>query len=165
MSLDEKDAEILRIYEGNPRLGSDQLATLVGLSLEDVEERLAHYRRNGITLPQRGLVNWERTGVPHVTAIIEVHVTPQRQVGFDAIAQRIARFPEVKTLYLVSGTYDLSVVAVGRSIQEVSNFISRKVATIEGVTGTVTHFLLRAFKMDGVLLDEEQELPRQAIVP
>ncbi len=103
--------------------------------------------------------------MPYVNALIEVRVTPQRDVGFDAIAQRIARFPEVRSLQLVSGTYDLAVYVTGKTMQDVASFISSKVSPMDGVQGTVTHFLLKTFKEDGVLVEGEQQPARLPIAP
>jgi DNA-binding Lrp family transcriptional regulator len=165
MALSEKEVEVLRIYETTPAVDRQQLATMVDLSLVEVERMLSDLRKRGILLKERGVVNWERTGVPYVAALIEVRVTPQREVGFDAVAQRIARFPEVRALYLVSGTYDLAVYVTGKTMQDVASFIASKVSAMEGVQGTVTHFLLKTYKEDGVLVEEEQPPARLPITP
>lgn len=165
MALSDKEIEVLHIYENNPNVSHEQLATMVAIPVENVEPMLADLRKRGILLRERGVVNWERTGVPYVAALIEVRVTPQRDVGFDAIAQRIARFPEVRSMYLVSGTYDLAVYVTGKTMQDVAGFISSKVSPLEGVQGTVTHFLLKTFKEDGMLVEEEKAPARLPIAP
>jgi DNA-binding Lrp family transcriptional regulator len=101
----------------------------------------------------------------HVFALIEVKVTPQRDVGFDSIAERIYRFPQAHTVYLVSGTFDLLVIVIGKTIQEVANFVSQKLAPIEGVQGTVTHFMLKKYKEDGEILGPKEQLKREPFVP
>lgn len=165
MALSEKEVEVLRIYEATPNVAHAQLATMVDLPVNEVEGMLADFRKRGILLKEHGVVNWERTGVPYVAALIEVRVTPQREVGFDAIARRIARFPEVRALYLVSGTYDLAVYVTGKTMQDVAAFIASKVSPMEGVQGTVTHFLLKTYKEDGVMVEEEQPPTRLPITP
>jgi DNA-binding Lrp family transcriptional regulator len=165
MALSSKEREILRIIEDDPCIDMEQLATMVGLSAEAVKTRLAEFREQGIILRYRGVVNWEKAGEPQVVALIEVRVTPQREVGFDAIARRIARFPEVRSTYLVSGTYDLAVQVSGSTMQDVALFVSSKIAPIEGVQGTITHFLLKTYKEDGVLIDGGEQPARLPIVP
>jgi len=165
MALGEKEREILRIIENDPCVDPQQLGTMVGMPAEEVTRVVADLRGRGIILRYRGVVNWVKADEPYVTALIEVRVTPQRDVGFDAIAQRIARFPEVRTMYLVSGTYDLAVQVVGRTMQELASFVAAKIAPLEGVQGTVTHFLLKTYKEDGVLIEEEQRPTRLPITP
>jgi len=111
------------------------------------------------------LVNWEKVGEEKVSALIEVRLTPQRDVGFDAVAERISRFPEVRSVRLVSGTYDLAVNIEGRSMREVSNFVATKLATIEGVVSTTTHFVLKTYKQDGVIIGDEEEDRRLVVSP
>jgi DNA-binding Lrp family transcriptional regulator len=165
MGLNSKELEILRIVESDPCTSHEQLATMVDLPVADVKAMLADMRSRGIILRQHGVINWEKTGEPFVAALIEVRVTPQRDVGFDAIAQRIARFPEVRSMYLVSGTYDLAVYVAGRTMQDVATFVSSKIAPMDGVQGTVTHFLLKTYKEDGVLIEGGQQPSRLPIAP
>jgi DNA-binding Lrp family transcriptional regulator len=101
----------------------------------------------------------------HVFALIEVKIAPQREVGFDAIAERIYRFPQAYTVYLLSGTYDLLVIVTGKTIQEIASFVSQKLAPIEGVQGTVTHFMLKKYKEDGEILGAKEDLKRQPFQP
>ncbi len=111
------------------------------------------------------MVNWDKLGEEQVWALAEVKVTPQRDVGFDAIAERIYRFPEARTVYLMSGTYDLAVLVVGKTMHEVAGFVSEKLAPLEGVQGTVTHFLLKRYKEDGEIMDGEEGPKRVPIMP
>lgn len=165
MANNDKEVEILHILEENPCMDREQLATMVGLPVEEVRHVIADLHRRGIILRYRGVINWVKAGEPIVAALIEVRVTPQRDVGFDAIAQRIARFPEVHSMFLVSGTYDLAVHVTGHTMQEVAGFVSSKIAPLEGVQGTVTHFLLKTYKEDGVLIDGDQQPSRLPIAP
>ena len=108
------------------------------------------------------MVNWEKVAEKEeVSAIIEIRVQPQREVGFDAVAERIYRFPEARTVYLVSGAYDLAVLVTGKTMQEVAGFVSQKLATLDSVQGTTTHFLLKRYKEDGEILGDGQKPKRQ----
>ncbi|MDA8217645.1 MAG: Lrp/AsnC family transcriptional regulator [Dehalococcoidales bacterium] len=160
-----KELEILHVLEDNPCVAQEQLATMVGLPVEEVGRIVGDLCARGVIIRYRGVINWEKAGELLVSALIEVRVAPQREVGFDAIAQRIARFPEVRSLYLVSGTFDLAVNVVGRTMQDVASFVSSKIAPLDGVQGTVTHFLLKTYKEDGVLVEGDQQPSRLPISP
>ncbi|GAH75095.1 unnamed protein product, partial [marine sediment metagenome] len=110
------------------------------------------------------IINWEKLGEEQVGALIEVRIAPQRDVGFDAIAERIYRFPQARSVYLLSGTYDLLVLVAGKTMHEVSDFVSQKLAPIEGVQGTVTHFMLKRYKEDGEILEGKEEVKRQPVI-
>ena len=157
--------EILAILEKNARATPDEIAEMTGHTVKEVEGIIALAERDGTIIKYKTLINWDRLGEEEVLALVEVRVTPQRDVGFDGIAQRIARFSEVRSLQLVSGDYDLSVVLVGRSMQEVASFVAMKLAALEEVRGTTTHFLLKRFKEDGVILDGEDEIKRLPLTP
>jgi len=157
--------EILAILEKNARATPDEIAEMTGYTVKEVEGIIAMAERDGTIIKYKTLINWDRLGEEEVLALVEVRVTPQRDVGFDGIAQRIARFSEVRSLQLVSGDYDLSVVLVGRSMQEVASFVAMKLAALEEVRGTTTHFLLKRFKEDGVILDGEDEIKRLPLTP
>jgi DNA-binding Lrp family transcriptional regulator len=118
-----------------------------------------------VIVRRKAIVNWERSGAETVAALIEVKVSPQRDVGFDNIAARIARFSETRNVYLVSGTYDLAVEVVGRTMKDVASFVSEKLAPLDGVQATTTHFLLRRYKIDGELLEEVNPPPRLPYTP
>jgi len=109
------------------------------------------------------VVNWDKVENEQVWALIEVKVTPQRDVGFDSIAERIYRFPQARTVYLLSGAYDLLVLVVGKTMREVADFISQKLAPLEGVQGTVTHFMLKRYKEDGEIIEGKEEVKRQQV--
>ena len=157
--------EILRILEQDARKTPEQLATMTGIPLAEVEETIRKAESDRTILKYKTMVNWDKVGEEQVWALVEVRVAPQRDVGFDAIAERLYRFPEARTVYLVSGTYDLAVLVVGKTMQEVAGFVSAKLAPIEGVQGTVTHFLLKRYKEDGEILQGEEGPKRVPIVP
>ena len=111
------------------------------------------------------MINWEKTGIDLVEALIEVQVTPEREFGFDAIAERIYRFPEVRSVFLMSGGFDLAVLVWGKSMRDVANFVATKLATIEHVQSTATHFLLKKYKQEGVILEDKEENGRLVVSP
>ena len=121
--------------------------------------------KNKTILKYNTIIDWAKAGVDSVTATIEVKVTPQREVGFDAIAERIYRFDEVRSVYLMSGSYDLLVVIEGNSLREVANFVSTRLAPIDGVISTTSHFMLKAYKKDGAILNDKENDHRLVVSP
>ncbi len=156
---------ILRILEKDARATPEQIATMVGLSTEEVRAIVARLEQERVIVKRKTVVNWERLGKEEVTALIEVKVSPQREVGFNAVAERIYRFPEARSVYLVSGTYDLAVLVSGPDMRDVAEFVAMKLAPIEGVQSTVTHFMLKRYKEDGDILAEVAEVRRLPVVP
>ncbi|MDP2727872.1 MAG: Lrp/AsnC family transcriptional regulator [Dehalococcoidia bacterium] len=152
--------DVLKVLEKDARLSPEKVAAMTGHSLEEVREAVRRAEEERVILKYKTVINWEKTGKEEVSALIEVKVTPQRAVGFDTTAQRIYRFPEARSVYLVSGTYDLLVQVTGKTIQEVAAFVTEKLATLESVQGTVTHFLLKRFKEDGEILEGPEETER-----
>lgn len=157
--------EIFRILEQDARKAPEQIATMTGIPLAQVEETIKKAESDRTILKYKAMVNWDKLGEEQVCALVEVKVAPQRDVGFDAIAERIYRFPEARTAYLISGTYDLAVFVVGKTMHEVAGFVSGKLAPLEGVQGTVTHFLLKRYKEDGEIMDGEEGPKRVPILP
>ncbi|MCX6023198.1 MAG: Lrp/AsnC family transcriptional regulator [Chloroflexi bacterium] len=157
--------DVLQILERDSRATPGQIATMTGRTVEEVETIIHDAESRGILLRYSAVVNWDRAGEEQVWALIEVKVTPQREVGFDAIAERIARYPEVRSVSLVSGGFDLIVIIVGRTMQEVSNFVSSKLAPMDTVRGTDSHFLLKRYKEDGVILNGEDAPTRLPVAP
>ena len=153
--------DILRILEQDARTPPERIAEMTGRSVEEVREAIATAEKDGILLSYRSQINWDALGHGGVHAYIEVRVAPQRDTGFDSVAMRIARFPEVRSMHLVSGDYDLAVLVTGESIYSISNFIASKLAVLEAVQGTVTHFVLKRYKEDGTLFETEAETPRR----
>lgn len=155
--------DVLKVLEKDSRLTPEKIATMTGHSVADVREAIRRAEHERIILKYKTVINWDKMGREEVSALIEVKVVPQRAVGFDVVAQRIYRFPEARSVYLVSGTYDLLVQVTGRTIQEVATFVTEKLATLDFVQGTVTHFMLKRFKEDGEVLDGQEELERLPI--
>ncbi|MCL2149720.1 MAG: Lrp/AsnC family transcriptional regulator [Dehalococcoidia bacterium] len=156
--------EILRILEGDARQTPKQIAAMSGATADEVTRLIRQAEEDGTIIKYRTLIDWEKVGDEHVWALIEVKVTPQRTVGFDAIAERIYRFDEARTVYLVSGAYELAVLVSARNMREVADFVTQKLAAIEGVAGTTSHFLLKRYKEDGVILAGGAGESRQAVV-
>lgn len=152
--------EIFEILEKDARTKPEQISNMTGIPLAEVKRAIKKAEKERTIVKYKAIINWQRLGEEQVWALIEVRVQPQREVGFDALAERIYRFPQVRTAYLVSGTYDLAVFVVGRTMQEVAAFVSQKLAPLEGVQGTVTHFLLKRYKEDGEILEGKEEVGR-----
>lgn len=156
--------EILKILEDNARLSPEEISAMTGKSVEEVKSVIAECEQKGIIRCYRTIIDWDKIGEEKVFAFIDVKVTPERGVGFDNIAERIYRFPEVHSVYLVSGTYDLRVVIGGNDMKEVAFFVADKLATLDRVQSTSTHFLLKKYKADGVIFEEEPEEDRRLAV-
>lgn len=152
--------DILQILEQEANSTPAQMAERTGLSKRKVTRLVRELEAAGVIRKYKAVINWERAGAERVYAFIEVRVTPERGRGFDAVAERILRFPEVHSLYLMSGAYDLHVVAEGTNMREVALFVAEKLATIEGVRSTATHFVLRRYKVDGDLLEQPDRAER-----
>jgi len=163
----QKQRELLRLLEEDSRLSTEQLAKLLNVSEEDVKQTVSALEADKVIVKYPALVNWERVeDNPYVTAMIDVKVTPKRDVGFDEVAERICRFPEVKAVYLMSGAgYDLSVVLEGKTMREVSAFVSQKLSTLDSVISTATHFILKRYKHDGIQLEDRDEDRRMVVTP
>ncbi len=145
--------ELLKLLEKDCRATPDQLAAMLGESVESVRGEIAELEKNNVILGYNAMIDWDRTGEELVTAMIEVRVTPQRGDGFDRIAERIYQFDEVESMYLMSGSYDFAVTITGRTLKEVASFVSARLSPIEGVIGTATHFILKKYKEKGVAFE------------
>ena len=156
--------EVLKILEGDARSTPKQIATMTGGSAAEVTRLIKQAEKDRVILKYKTIINWEKAGEEQASALIEVRVTPQRDAGFDAIAERIYRFPQARSVYLLSGTYDLLVLVTGRNMNEVADFVSQKLAPMEKVQGTVTHFMLKRYKEDGEILDGKEETRRQPVI-
>lgn len=155
---------VLKILEDDARTTTNQIATMTGVSGEEVTKVIEQAEKDRIILKYKAIVNWDKVEDERVYALIQVQATPQKNVGFDAIASRISHFPVARSVYLVSGTYDLLIVAAGKSEREIADFVSQKLAPIEGVKGTVTNFVLKRYKEDGEVLEGAEEVKRQKMV-
>lgn len=158
--------ELLSIIEKNSRIGLKDLASMLGKSEIDTANEIAQLEKEGIICGYHTLINWEKTDLEKVTALIEVKVTPQRGQGFDKIAERLYNYPEVKSVYLISGGYDLLVTLEEKSLKEISNFVSFKLSTLDRVLSTATHFILKKYKDHGTILNKaNEEEMREIITP
>ncbi len=155
--------EILEILEKNSRATAEEIAVMLGKSVEEVTEAIKKFEAENIIAGYSTLVNWDRTEREKVTALIEVKVTPQRGLGFDKIADRIYKYPEVTACYLMSGGFDLTVIIEGRTMKEVALFVSEKLAPLESVLSCATHFVLKKYKDKGTIFEEKQTDRREQI--
>lgn len=157
--------ELLQLLRENALETPGNLAKMLNLSEEQVRAKIADYETSGVIRGYKAVVDEERTGEDNVRAVIEVRITPEREGGFDHVAQRVSRFAEVESMYLMSGGYDLLVVVRGDTLKEVAAFVSGKLASIGGVLSTATHFMLKTYKDHGILMEPEQEHERLAVSP
>lgn len=157
--------EILEILEKDARTSAEDIAKMLKKKPQSVKEAIKKYEKEGVILKYKTIINKElsRDADSEVRALIEVNIVPQKDAGFDKIAERIYSFPEVSSCYLISGTYDLLVIVEGKNIHTVSNFVAEKLSCLENVRGTVTHFMLKKYKEDGVILKHKEENKRIAI--
>lgn len=157
--------DIIAVLENNGKASPKEISELTGRDVQEIKELIATAEREKIILGYKAVINRSLLHREEVLALVEIRMTPQHDVGFDGIAQRIARFPEVRSVQLVSGDYDLSVVIAGDSMQEVAGFIAMKLAALEEVKGTTTHFLLKRYKEEGLILNQEEETRRLPLSP
>lgn len=157
--------ELLSILERNSRIPFDELAVLLGKSEEEVMNELNALEAEGVICGYHTLIDWEKTSLEKVSALIEVRVTPQRGQGFDKIAERIYNYPEVRAVYLISGGYDLLITLEEKSLKEISRFVTEKLSTLDSVLSTATHFILKKYKDHGTILDKKHADEREIITP
>ena len=156
---------LLKLLKTDAHTAVEDLAKELNLSEAEVHARVAHFEKEGVILGYQAILDSDKTGDDAVTAVIEVKITPERGGGFDRLAARIAQFEEVQSCYLMSGGYDLLVIAEGKTLHSIAAFIAEKLATIKGVIATATHFRLKAYKENGVLLQRDAREPRLAVAP
>ena len=157
--------EILKYIEKHSRVELGELAVMLGVEETDVANEMAEMEKEKIICGYHTLIDWDKTGLETVTALIEVRVTPQRNRGFDRIAERIYNYPEVYAVYLISGSYDLLVTLEGRTLKEVSRFVSEKLSPIDEVLSTATHFILKKYKEHGTIMVPKTESERMLVTP
>ncbi len=157
--------ELLHILQTNALESRENMARMLGVPAADVKQRIEDYEKSGVIRGYQAILNEDRLELDKVTAVIEVKVTPQREGGFDMIAQRISRFPEVQAAYLMSGSYDLLLFVEGRTLREVAAFVSERLSSLEGVLSTSTHFMLKTYKRLGVLMHQEATDERLSVSP
>ena len=157
--------ELLRLIEKNSRIETHELAIRLGVQEVDIINEMQKLEEEGIICGYHTLINWDKTSDEKVTALIEVKVTPQRGRGFDDIAGRIYKYPEVKSVYLISGGFDLLVILEEKSLKDIAKFVSEKLAPLDSILSTGTHFILKKYKDYGTILSKEQEDEREIIIP
>ena len=153
--MKKTEKRLLEMIENNARMSLKEAAVMLGETEEDVEASLKTMEDAGIICGYNTMIDWDRTGVDKVTALIEVSVIPQRDKGFDDVAARLCRYPEVDTAYLISGGFDLMLILEGKSLRQVSEFVTNKLAVEEEVNNTKTHFILKRYKDHGTMMEKK----------
>ncbi|MBQ3015343.1 MAG: Lrp/AsnC family transcriptional regulator [Clostridia bacterium] len=161
--MDAIDRKILKLLEANARMDNEDIATVTDLTEDEVAARIAALEKAGVICAYKSVIDWEKVDTDSVSAIIELKVTPKAGLGFEEVAARVAKYPEVESVYLMSGAYDLNVVVKGKTFHEVSNFVSRELAMIDSVTSTGTQFVMRRYKEYKVELIGDDEDGRSKI--
>ena len=156
---------LLKLLRDNAALKASQLAALLNTTEADVTAKVKAYELDEVILGYRTILNEEKLGVNLVRAVIEVKITPERGGGFDRLAERISKYDEVKSCWLMSGAYDLLVIVEGESLRDVAMFVSEKLSTVQGVISTATHFMLKPYKQEGLLMKPERHEERLAVTP
>jgi DNA-binding Lrp family transcriptional regulator len=157
--------ELLKILQANATESRETIAKMLNLSVAEVSKRIAKYEKSGVIRGYQAILNEDELDPDRVTAVIEVKVTPQRQGGFNTVADRISRFPEVRSSYLMSGTYDVLLFVEGRNLREVAAFVSERLSPLDGVLSTSTHFMLKTYKRLGVLMETGHAEERLSVAP
>ena len=155
--------ELLKLIEKNSKIETTELSKMLGVSEADVLNEMAELEKEQIICGYLTLIDWDKTDAEKVIGLIEVKVTPQRGQGFDRIAERIYNYPEVSSVYLISGAYDLLVTMEGNSLKDIAEFVSDKLSTLDTVLSTATHFILKKYKDHGIIFDNKHEDEREAI--
>lgn len=149
--------KVLSLIEGDARLSKERIAVMLDEPVEAIAQTIEELENEGVVLGYKALVDWDKTDREYVTALIELKVTPQRDRGFEKVAERISNYPEVKDMYLMSGAYDYCVIIEGKTMKQVALFVAEKLATIENVISTSTHFVLRKYKNNGVSFGQGED--------
>lgn len=155
--------KLLRLLEEDCTLTTEQLASMAAMPVEEVKAAIKKYEDEKVILGYKAIVDWDRTEREAVTALIEVRVTPQRGEGFDRVAERIYQYEEVESVYLMSGSFDLTVIISGRTLKEVAQFVGQRLAPLEDVTGTATHFILKKYKEKHLIFEKQERQEREFI--
>ena len=163
MNMSEKTYKILELLENDCMITMEQIATLTDMDIAEVAGLIDELKKNKILLRNKSVINWELTDKEFVTAQIQLKVTPQRGEGFDKIAERIYKFPEVQSLYLMAGQYDLLVFIEGKTMKEVAMFVANRLAPMDAVISTGTHFVLKKYKDEGIIFEDNEKDCRQVI--
>lgn len=163
--MNETQLKILELLKEDSRRSADLIATMLGITEGEVAQVIRELEEDNVIVKYATVVNWSKVDSNKVTALIEVQITPERGRGFDAIAERIYLYPEVKSVYLMSGAYDLLVEIEGGSLQEVASFVSNKLSPLDRVLSTKTHFILKKYKQDGIIFEHREDDHRLLISP
>ncbi len=158
--MDEKIRHILEILESDARANPEEIAALTDMTAQEVSQAIAKLEETGVIRHYKTIIDWDLAGENYVYAVIELKVTLERNLGYQAIAERIYKFPEVRSVRLLSGDYDISLTVRGRSMKDVAFFVAEKIATLDQVQNTATHFVLKTYKEDGVILHEPEAIKR-----
>ena len=156
--------DVLKILENDARTTPKQIAAMTGVPQTEVTKQIRQAEQDRVILKYKAIVDWDKVENERVLALIEVKLEPEKDLGFDSIAERIYRFPQARNVYLVSGTYDLLVMVVGKSNHEIASFVSQKLSHIDGVKATNTQFVLKRYKEDGEIAGNQEEVRRQPVV-
>lgn len=163
--MTELKLKILDLLKEDARRSAELIATMLGVDRAEAAAAIAELEQDHVIVKYAAVVNWSKVDDEKVTALIEVQITPERGRGFDAIAERIYLYPEVKSVYLMSGAYDLLVEVEGRTLKEVAAFVSNKLSPLDRVLSTKTHFILKKYKQDGIIFEEHEEDHQMLISP
>lgn len=165
MKLSNEELEILKLIEENHKISEETIALMVMNSEESVRKTIKKLEEEKVIVSYPALIDWSKVeGQENIIAMIDVKVTPKRGVGFDEVAERIYRFPEVTSLYLMSGAYDLSITIEGQTMNQIATFVSEKLSTIDNVISTTTHFMLKKYKHDGVIFGSSDDKDRRMVI-
>lgn len=156
--------EILRILDKEQgKISRTKIAQMLGMDEKEVAEKIEALEKDNVIVGYKTIVNWDKTDRDVVTALIDLRITPQRGEGFDKVAERIYKYPQVQSLYLMSGAYDLSVTIVGKTMKEVALFVAQKLAPMDSIISTATHFVLKKYKEEGIVFEDDEKDTRQVI--
>mgnify|MGYP005759979517 FL=1 len=156
--------ELLRILDKEQgRIDRSKIAAMLRMDESEVAAKMAEMEKNNVIVGYKTIVNWDKTDSDVVTALIELRITPQRGEGFDKVAKRIYKYPQVRSLYLMSGAYDLAVTIEGKSMKEVALFVAQKLAPMDSIISTATHFVLKKYKEEGIVFEDDEKDTRQVI--
>ena len=163
--MDKTERDIVAILTADSRAGADKIAAMLGISGQEAAKKIKKLETDGVIVKYTAIVNEDAFDEDVVEALIEVKVTPQRGSGFDTIAREIAEHGEVKSLYLMSGAYDLAVIVAGKSLKSISRFVSERISTYDSVLSTATHFILKKYKVEGALMKKDESCDRLSVQP
>lgn len=156
--------EILKILDKEQgKISREKIAQMLGISVEEVDAKISEMEKRNIIVGYKTIVDWDKTDEDFVTALIELRITPQRGEGFDRVAERIYKYPQVRSLYLMSGAYDLAVTISGKSMKDVALFVASKLAPMDSIISTATHFVLKKYKEEGIVFEADEKDTRQVI--